>query len=152
MIGEEDNSRATVANGIKARDNWAVFMRTAKFAMLPLALVAVVLVLAGAASAQAVDSTAAPPSQPATPRFDFDPAGLPSLVRAPALDAQTIKPNESMFSGLELGGSTLNFEGDRRPPDTRFGAETFEPGTLMSRKPRKLGPNYFGLSIKKSLE
>jgi hypothetical protein len=119
--------------------------------MRRVALLGFVLVLAAAAGAQA-DSPLAPPSRPIAPTFDFDRASLPAVPQAPALAAKPAQPNDSIFSGVDLGGSTLNFEGDRKPPDNRFGADALEPGTLMSRKSRKLGPNYFGLSIKKSLE
>jgi hypothetical protein len=127
-------------------------MRASDFSMRRVALLGCVLVLTGVVNAQALDSTLAPPLQPAAPAFPFDPASLPSVVRAPALDTKPVQPNASIFSGLDLGGSTLNFEGDRKPPANPFGVETLEPGTLMSRKSRKLGPNYFGLSIKKSIE
>jgi len=114
-------------------------------------LLGVVLAFPLAASALAEDSTSSAPAQQASPNFDFNPATLPS-TRAPALDAKTT-PNGSIFSGIDLGGSTLNFQGDRKPPDTRVGAETFEPGTLVqSQKARGIGPNFFGLSIKKPLE
>jgi hypothetical protein len=115
-------------------------------------LVAVVVVLTAGARAQAVDAPPSAPVQSGNPTLYFDPAALPSVTQAPLLEPKPINPNDSIFTRIDLGGSTLNFEGDRKPPDNRLGAETFEPGTLMSRKSRKLGPNYFGLSIKKPLE
>src|SRR4051794_15005178 len=104
-------------------------MRLAESCMRWVALLTVVLAfVAAVARAQAEDSASA---QSANPNFDLSPAALPSVPRAPALRAKTPKPNDSIFSGVDLGGSTLNFQGDRKPSDTRVGAETFEPGTLV---------------------
>jgi hypothetical protein len=115
------------------------------------AVLAIILAFAAGARTQA-EEPVSPPAQQANPNLNIDAASLPSARRAPALDAKPAKRNDSIFSGVDLGGSTLNFEGDRKPPDNRMGAESFEPGTLVSRKSRAVGPSYFGLSIKKSLE
>jgi len=116
-------------------------------------LVAILAIILGLAAvrAQAQEPVSSPPAQQASPNLNIDAASLPAR-RAPTLNAKPAKPNDSIFSGVDLGGSTLNFEGDRKPPDNRMGAESFEPGTLVSRKSRPMGPSYFGLSIKKSLE
>ncbi len=116
-------------------------------------VLSIVLVFAAGARAQAEEQASSAQAQQATPNLDVDAASLPSARRAPALDAKPAKPNDSIFSGVDLGGSTLKFEGDRQPADTRVGVEKFEPGTLVqSQKTRGIGPNFFGLSIKKTLE
>ncbi len=53
---------------------------------------------------------------------------------------------------LTLGDSTLNFEGDRKAPDSLTIIEKPEPGSLGRRPKSSLGPQFFGLSIKKALE
>jgi hypothetical protein len=103
--------------------------------------------------AQAVESTDSTAVRAKTPKLDIDASALPSGGRTPKLNTPSAKPNDSLLSGLDLGGSTLTFEGDRKAPASRVGAETFEPGTLVpAQKSRPVGPNFFGLSIKKSLE
>ena len=66
------------------------------------------------------------------------------------LDLPTLQ-NDPLGS-LRLGNSTLNFEGDRKPPDTLTALESLEPGTIGRRPKSKLGPQFFGLSVKKPLE
>jgi hypothetical protein len=56
------------------------------------------------------------------------------------------------LGSLRLGGSTFNFEGDRKPPDTLTTFESLEPGTIGRRRNNTLGPQFFGLSVKKPLE
>jgi hypothetical protein len=125
-------------------------MRANDFPMRCLPFLGCVLVLASAVKAHAVDLTIVPPLQSAPSTFNFDPRAC-HLSCEPLLDTKPAKRNESIFSGVDLGGSTLNFQGDRKPP--RVGAETFEPGTLVqSQKARGIGPSFFGLSIKKPLE
>lgn len=117
------------------------------------ALLALALMCCGEARAQTLDSTAAPPQQSAAPKLDLSASTPSSSGRTPKLNNPPAKPHDSILSGIDLGGSTLNFEGDRKPPDTSVGAERFEPGTLIqSQKSRGIGPSFFGLSIKKTLD
>jgi hypothetical protein len=111
-------------------------------------------VLGAAAHAQAVESADTPAPRAKTPDLNIDPATLPPASgRPPKRKNEALKANDSLLSGVDLGGSTLSFEGDRKKPESRVGAETFEPGTLVpSQKSRQIGPTFFGLSIKKSLE
>jgi hypothetical protein len=119
-----------------------------------LALVGLLLLGVAGAHAQSVESNDASTAQPTAPKYDVDVGSLPSTGRAvPKLKSEPIKPDDSILSGLDLGGSKLQFEGDRKPPENRVGAETFAPGTLVqSQKSRQIGPTFFGLSIKKSLQ
>lgn len=115
-------------------------------------LLACVAALGAGARAQTADSVEMPAPTP-TPKLNIDVATLPSVGRTPNLESQPLKPSDSILSGVDLGGSRLNFEGDRNVPESRVGAERFEPGTLVeSRKSRKIGPSFFGLSLKKTLE
>ncbi len=119
-----------------------------------LALVSLLLLGVVGAHAQMADSSDAPSGQPTPPKLDVDVGSLPSVERmVPKLDGQAAKPSDSLLTGIDLGGSKLQFEGDRKPSESRVGAETFEPGVLVqSQKSRQIGPTFFGLSIKKSLQ
>jgi hypothetical protein len=103
--------------------------------------------------AQAADSTGVPVPQAEAPKFDVDAALLSSRRWTPTLNDPAATLNRPLLSGLALGGSTLNFHGDKKLPETLSGAETIEPETMMTKKQRRFGgPHYFGLSIKKPLE
>ncbi len=119
-----------------------------------LALISLLLLGLVGAHAQTAESSDAPSGQPTPPKLDVDVGSLPSVERTvPKLDSQPAKPNDSLLTGIDLGGSKLQFEGDRKLPENRVGAETFAPGTLVqSQKSRQIGPTFFGLSIKKSLQ
>ena len=117
-----------------------------------LSVLAVFATLGLGVHAQAVDSTSAPVPQAKAPKLDLDAASVSSW-RIPKLNDPAAISNGSILSGLDLGGSTLSFQGDKRPPETLSGAEAIEPGTMMTKKQRRLGgPHYFGLTIKKPLE
>src|SRR5579884_3481592 len=103
--------------------------------MRRLVIIGSLIVLATSARGQAIESV--PPVQP-KPKFDFD--------------SKPVNRSSSLLTGLDLGGSKLVFGGDRKALETAVGAETFEAGTLVSRKRRKIDPMFFGLSLKKSLE
>ena len=103
--------------------------------------------------AQAAGSTDTAAPQAKAPKLDLDSASLSSHWWTPKLNDAAAKPNDSILSGLDLGGSTLTFQGDKKLPENLSGAEMIEPGTMMTKKQRRLGgPHYFGLSIKKTLE
>ncbi len=104
--------------------------------------------------AQTAEPNGASGAAAAEPMLDFDLGSLPPAPRTiPQLNSQPVKSSDSLLPSINLGGSKLQFEGDRKPSESRVGAETFEPGVLVqSQKSHQIGPTFFGLSIKKSLQ
>jgi hypothetical protein len=105
--------------------------------------------------AQTAEANGASAAAAAEPMLDFDLGSLPPAPKTiPQLNSQPLKSSDSLLPGVNLGGgSKLQFEGDRKPSESRVGAETFEPGVLVqSQKSHQIGPTFFGLSIKKSLQ
>lgn len=96
-----------------------------------------ILAFAYGTAAQAEDRMVPEYLNKPVPKFDFE--------------TKSIKPDGSIWSGIDLRGSSLNIETDRKPTETLAGVENFEAGTLVVRKSHKRRP-FLGLSIQTPIE